>query len=72
MWMGGGALKSCCREIRPGAAPEPGLDAYQYPGGETEGWVILQVAVDETDIMVIFEPIFAFTDEDKRFMSLEP
>ena len=53
-------------------APEPGLDAYLYPGGETEGWAILQVAIDETNIMVIFEPIFAFTDADKRFMSLEP
>jgi hypothetical protein len=51
--------------------PEPALDAYLYPGGETEGWVVLQVAKDETGIMVIFEPLFSFTNAEKRFMSLE-
>ena len=53
-------------------APEPALDAYLYPGGETEGWVVLQVAKGETNIMAIFEPIFSFSNADKRFMSLEP
>lgn len=53
-------------------APDPVLDAKLYPGGETEGWVVLQVAIDETNIMAIFNPLFSFTDADKRFMSLEP
>lgn len=52
--------------------PDPALDAYLFPGGETEGWVVLQVAKDETGIMVIFEPLFTFSNEDTRFMYLEP
>jgi hypothetical protein len=52
--------------------PEPALSAYLYPGGETEGWVALQVGQGETSIMAIFEPLFSFSSADKRFMSLEP
>jgi hypothetical protein len=48
--------------------PEPALDANLFPGGEAEGWVVLQVAKGETSIMGIFEPLFSFTSADKRFM----
>jgi len=51
--------------------PEPAFDATLYPGGESEGWVILQVAQGETSVMAIFEPLFSFSDTDKRFIALE-
>ena len=51
--------------------PEPALDAYLYPGGEAEGWVVLQVAQGETSIMAIFEPLFSLSSADTRFIALE-
>ena len=51
--------------------PEPAFDATLYPGGEAEGWVVWQVAQGETSIMAIFEPLFSFTNDDKRFIALE-
>jgi hypothetical protein len=51
--------------------PEPAFDATLYPGGEAEGWVVLQVAQGETSVMAIFEPLFSFSGEDKRFIALE-
>jgi hypothetical protein len=51
--------------------PSPALDAYLYPGGEYEGWVIQQAAKDETDLMVIFEPTWSFDDSERRYMALE-
>jgi hypothetical protein len=51
--------------------PEPALDAYLFPGGEYEGWVVVQVAKGETGIMLVFEPLFEFSNQNKRFISLE-
>jgi hypothetical protein len=51
--------------------PEPALNAYLFPGGEAEGWVVVQVAEGETGIMLVFEPLWDFSDENKRFISLE-
>lgn len=53
-------------------APAPQLGAELYPGGETEGWVTDQVAVGETDIMLVFEPFFELDGTNRRFLSLEP
>lgn len=52
--------------------PEPALDAMLFPGGEFEGWVTLQAAQEETDIIAIFEPLLSFSSANKRFISLEP
>jgi len=52
--------------------PEPSLDISLYPGGEYDGWVVLQAAKEEAGVMLIFEPLFDFTDENRRFISLEP
>jgi hypothetical protein len=52
--------------------PAPQLDAALYPGGEFEGWVTLQVARDETDIVAIFEPWLSLSDVNRRFLSLTP
>jgi hypothetical protein len=51
--------------------PEPTLDAYLYPGGEYSGWVVLQVQKGETDVMLVFEPTFSFSDDELRFIALE-
>ena len=52
--------------------PSPELNITFFPGGEYEGWVILQSAQGETDLVAVFEPLFDFSGENKRFLSLEP
>lgn len=52
--------------------PNPMLDATLYPGGEFEGWITMQAAKDETGIKLVFEPVFEFSGQNKRFISLEP
>jgi len=52
--------------------PSPQLDISLYPGGEYEGWIVVQASVGETNMMLVFEPIFDFSDKNKRFISLEP
>lgn len=52
--------------------PDPAFDVTLYPDGEYEGWMILQVGVGETEIKLVFDPLFEFSDESKRFISLEP
>ena len=51
--------------------PDGGLDAYLYPGGEAEGWVVMQVPDDEGDLMLVYEPLFSFDDEDLRFLTID-
>lgn len=51
--------------------PEPALDAYLFPGGETEGWTVLSVARDEQQLALIFEPSFSFDNDEVRFLALE-
>ena len=52
--------------------PSPMLDATLYPGGEHEGWVTVQAAKGETGVVLVFEPLFDFVGQNKRFISLEP
>jgi len=49
--------------------PEPELDAWLYPNGETEGWVVLQVAEDEGGLVLILSD--SYFSSDKRYLSLE-
>ncbi|NUM48200.1 MAG: DUF4352 domain-containing protein [Anaerolineales bacterium] len=51
--------------------PEPALDANLYPGGEFEGWIIVQVAIGETNVILVFEPWLEFTDKNIRYISLD-
>jgi len=46
--------------------PEPALDAYLFPGGEYEGWLVFQAAEGETGLMAVFEPLFDFSGEAKK------
>jgi hypothetical protein len=52
--------------------PAPKLDARLFPGGEFEGWVTLQVAQDEPNIVAMFEPWLSLSDVNRRFLSLTP
>jgi hypothetical protein len=52
--------------------PEPALDATLYPGGEAEGWIIVQAKVDESDLLLVFDPLFDYDDQNRRFLSLTP
>lgn len=52
-------------------APGPALDAYLFPGGQTEGWVVVQAPVGEAGLTLVYRPLFAFGDGDVRFFALE-
>ena len=52
-------------------APEPQLDAYLFPGGQVEGWVVVQAPQGETGLTLVYAPIFAFGDDKVRFLGLE-
>jgi hypothetical protein len=52
-------------------APEPALDAYLFPGGQVEGWVVVQAPTDEAGLTLVYDPLFAFGHENLRFLSLE-
>ena len=49
---------------------EPNLDVHLYTGGAWEGWVTLQAAIGETDLLLVFEPLFDFTGEGRRYLAL--
>ncbi len=52
--------------------PSPQLDISLYPGGEYEGWIVVQASQGETNMSLVFEPLFDFSGGNKRFISLEP
>jgi hypothetical protein len=51
--------------------PDPALACFVYPGGECEGWSILEVGVGETGVMLIFQPMPDSNELNKRYLSLE-
>ncbi len=51
--------------------PDPQLSSWLYPDGEREGWIVVQAAVGETGVKLIFEPWLDFSGDSKRFLSLE-
>ncbi len=51
--------------------PDPELDANLYPGGEAEGWIVLQVAKGETGLILVFDPVFEFLGANQRYLALE-
>lgn len=51
--------------------PVPTLDAYLYPGGQHEGWIVLLAESDEKNIMAVFTPWADWDDENRRFLFLE-
>ena len=51
--------------------PKPELWVTLYPGGEFEGWVVMEAAVGETGLKLIFDPISDTSGENRRFLALE-
>jgi hypothetical protein len=62
--------KSVLYDLPSVVAPDPQLDTNLYPGGEAVGWVVLQVAKNETGVILIFNPVFDFGGNNKRYISL--
>jgi hypothetical protein len=50
--------------------PEPALNAYLYPGGEAEGWVILQIGQGEGRAQIVFDPLFDTRHVNRRYIAL--
>jgi len=50
--------------------PEPVLQAYLYPGGEVEGWVILQIGQGEHSAQIVFDPLFDIEHSNRRYIAL--
>ncbi len=50
--------------------PEPALQAYLYPGGEAEGWVILLIGQGEDHAQVVFDPLFDTQHVNRRYIAL--
>ncbi|HSD84372.1 MAG TPA: hypothetical protein VLG46_10950 [Anaerolineae bacterium] len=50
--------------------PKPALSAYLYPGGEVEGWIILQIGRGEGHAQIIFDPLFDWEHINRRFIAL--
>ena len=50
--------------------PEPALDARLFPGGEYEGWVVVQAAEDEKGMMLVFDHSYDYSGENVRFLAL--
>jgi predicted small lipoprotein YifL len=51
--------------------PKPILNATLFAGGATEGWEALSISKDEKGLIVIFEPLFSFSNEEIRYISIE-
>jgi len=54
------------------SAPDPALEISLFPGGQYDGWLVLQAAQAETGMMLVFNPSVDGTNENQRFISLEP
>jgi hypothetical protein len=51
--------------------PDPALVCFVYPGGECEGWSVLEIGVGETGVMLIFQPTLEANGLNTRYLSLE-
>jgi hypothetical protein len=52
-------------------APEPALQGFVFAGGVLEGWDIFAVSAGEQKLALVFEPIFAFSTDNLRFLAIE-
>ncbi len=50
--------------------PEPALQAYLYPGGQAEGWVILQIGQGEGHVQIVFDPLFDTQRSNRRYVAV--
>jgi hypothetical protein len=57
-------------DVSCGLIPEP-LQAELFEGGSAEGNVCFQVPVEETGLILIFEPFFGFGEAGRRYLALK-
>lgn len=62
--------KNVVYDVPATVAPEPRLDAFAFPGGEIEGWMVLSAAKGEQKLVAIVAPLISFSDKDTRYISL--
>jgi hypothetical protein len=51
--------------------PNPIIDAYLFPGGQNEGWITLEVPINQPEPLLVFEPSFDFNNVNRRFFALQ-
>lgn len=52
--------------------PEPALDATIYTGGDTEGWISFEVADNEGNLILIFDEMANWDDDDRlRYIAID-
>jgi hypothetical protein len=51
--------------------PEPDLDYHTYPGADVEGWVSLQAAEGEGNLILVLSDLGDYDDDRFRYMALE-
>jgi hypothetical protein len=51
--------------------PPPALEVLLFPGGEYEGWVVVQSNKDAKGLVLVFESLLDTTSESRRYISLE-
>jgi len=52
-------------------APHPPLDVTLYPGGQYDGWLVVQVAQNEIGPVFVFEPFLEWSGQNRRYLSLQ-
>ncbi|MCG8349868.1 MAG: protein kinase [Chloroflexales bacterium] len=50
--------------------PKPALEAYLFPGGVYEGWIVVQAPIDDTGTVLVFQPGFLDDDINIRYLAL--
>ncbi len=50
--------------------PEPAIGAVLYPGAIHDGWVALQAAVGEENLVIVFEHTVGLFDTDRRYLAV--
>ena len=51
--------------------PSPELDAELFSDGETEGWAAYLVTQGESNLVLVFDEMWSFTDNAKRYIALD-
>ena len=46
------------------------LDAKLFQGGVAEGNVCFQIPVEDSDLVLIYDPLFSFDPSERRWLSL--
>lgn len=52
--------------------PEPTLSVGLFAGGQTEGWLALQAAKAEPEVVLVLKPFIAMDDARTRYLSIQP